>query len=78
MFAYYILIFLVPTVSGGPNTKLTNASINIELKTSTDKGNYIVANERLNAGDILLVEDPIGRYLLPKHFGTHCLHCLTR
>lgn len=48
------------------------------MKTTAESGNYIVAKEAIRAGDTLIAEQPLAACLLPKYYGSHCLHCFKR
>lgn len=72
------LLFLVPKLGASEHKHLHNASSKLELRSSADSGNYVVANEEIKAGETIVVEKPIAACLLPKYFGSHCLHCLRR
>lgn len=68
----------VPDVSGGEHKTLKGASRKMELCASSECGNFAVANESVKAGETLVAEQPIAACILPKFFGTHCLHCMKR
>lgn len=70
--------FSVPRLSGGESKSLKNASIQMELHKTADCGNFVVANKKIDAGDVLVVEKPLAVCLLPKFFGSHCVHCMKR
>lgn len=38
----------------------------------------MAAKDNVNAGDVVLREEPVVACLLPKLFGSNCLHCFTR
>ncbi|XP_050298897.1 SET and MYND domain-containing protein 4 [Anthonomus grandis grandis] len=58
-----------------PSKDLSNASKKLTIKTSSDLGRYVVANENISAGETLVVEPPYAACLLPKMFGSNCHHC---
>lgn len=68
----------MPPLSAGEHKTLHNTSKKIEIRSSNECGNYAVANEAIDAGETIVVEKPIAACLLPKYFGSHCLHCLRR
>lgn len=65
-------------MSGGEHKTLKGASRKMELCASSECGNFAVANESVRAGETLVAEQPIAACILPKFFGTHCLHCMKR
>lgn len=67
-----------PELSSGENAQLKSASNLIELSKSKEGGQFIVAKDNIQTGNILLVEKPVVSNLLTKFYGTHCLHCLNR
>lgn len=69
---------LVPRVSDGEHDTLKHATKKIEIRSSSECGNFIVAGQSMKAGETIVVEKPIASCLLPKYFGSHCLHCLRR
>lgn len=68
----------MPALTGTEHPTLMNASSLIDMKTTIESGNYIVAKEAIHAGDTIIVEQPIAACLLPKYHGSHCLHCFKR
>lgn len=68
----------VPELSGGEHKTLHNTSKKLELRSSPEYGNFVVANDEIKTGETIVVEKPIAACLLPKYFGSHCLHCLRR
>ncbi|XP_055914079.1 SET and MYND domain-containing protein 4 [Eupeodes corollae] len=67
-----------PNPSGGENPSLLGTSNLVKLVESADKGKFIVANNELKTGDVVLSEDPIAACLLPNFFGSHCHNCFER
>lgn len=68
-----------PTLSRDINPDLSSASSLIKVETNKTKNDrFIVAAEQIQAGDTLLVEEPVCACILPKNFGTHCYDCFTR
>lgn len=65
-------------LSGGENKYIKDASNKVEIHASIECGNYAVAKENIQAGDVLVIEQPLAACLLPKYFSTHCHHCLKR
>lgn len=68
----------VPCLTSGPHTTLSSASCLVNLASNEKRGNFIVADNNVKTGDVLLVEKPVVSSLLHTHFGTHCLHCMSR
>lgn len=68
----------MPKLSAGENETLHNASSKLEIRSTAECGNFAVANDEIKAGETITVEEPIAACLLPKYFGSHCLHCLRR
>lgn len=68
----------MPALTAGEHPTLKNASSMVDIKTTSESGNYMIAKKFIHAGDTLIVEAPIAACLLPKYFGSHCLHCCKR
>lgn len=74
----WIRLKLVPNVIDGEHGTLKHASKKIEIRSTPECGNFVVAAQPMKAGETIVVEKPIASCLLPKYFGSHCLHCLRR
>lgn len=74
----HIFHIIAPALSDGENDKLPHASKKIGIQSSDESGNFAVANASIKTGETIVVEKPIAACLLPKFFGSHCLHCLRR
>jgi len=68
----------VPQLAHGENPELSSASKVVRLVETKDKGRFVVANDGLRTGDVLLSEDPVAACLEPNFFGTHCHNCFKR
>jgi len=68
----------VPQLAHGENPELSSASKVVRLVETKDKGRFVVANDGLRTGDVLLCEDPVAACLEPTFFGTHCHNCFKR
>lgn len=73
-----LTLYVVPNLSDGEHDTLPHATRKIEIRTTPECGNFVVANQAMKAGETIVVEKPIATCLLPKYFGSHCLHCLRR
>lgn len=69
---------LVPTLTHGENPALSGAANVVKLVDTKEKGRFVVANEGLKTGDVVLCENPVAACLLPSFFGTNCHHCFKR
>jgi len=67
-----------PNVACGENPNLRGASNLVKLIETKDKGRFIVANEPVKTGDVVLCESPVAACLLPNFFGSHCHHCFAK
>ncbi|PIK56530.1 hypothetical protein BSL78_06547 [Apostichopus japonicus] len=61
-----------------PHPSIANASRQISLQYSTEKGRYLVAETVIQAGDVIISEKPFAVVLLPDHYDTHCHYCCDR
>ncbi|XP_016933469.3 SET and MYND domain-containing protein 4 [Drosophila suzukii] len=68
----------VPQLAHGENPELSSASKVVRLVETKEKGRFVVANDGLRTGDVLLCEDPVAACLEPTYFGTHCHNCFKR
>ncbi|EDV96102.1 SET and MYND domain-containing protein 4 [Drosophila grimshawi] len=69
---------LAPALAHGENPALSGAANVVKLVETKDKGRFVVANEGLKTGDVVLSENPVAACLLPNFFGTNCHHCFKR
>lgn len=60
------------------SAKFPQMSKKVEVKSSKKKGRHLVAKDRINAGEILIYEQPHSTVLYREHFGTHCTNCFRR
>lgn len=65
-------------LSGGENENVKHATRKLVIRSTPECGNFVAASESMRAGETIVVEKPIAACLLPKYFGSHCLHCLRR
>lgn len=63
-------------LSHEPNPKLPFISKCLELKSDEQFGRYIVTNKRLSAGDIIAIEEPFSKCVLPSSSYRYCVNCL--
>lgn len=69
---------VAPAVTHGENEALTGASNLLKLVETKDKGRFVVANDGVKTGDIVVSEDPVAACLLPTFFGSNCHHCFEK
>ncbi|XP_061391041.1 SET and MYND domain-containing protein 4 [Musca vetustissima] len=67
-----------PALSHGEHADLKGASSLVKLAETKDKGRFIVANNEVKTGDVVLSEDPVAACLLPAFYGSHCHHCFSK
>lgn len=48
----------------------------LELKCDKDFGRYIVSTKELTPGEIICIESPFSKILMPDHKFKHCINCL--
>lgn len=48
----------------------------MEIKYTTEYGRHVIANKRINIGDIVAIEKPFASILLIENAYTHCYNCL--
>ena len=68
----------VPSVTHGQNEDLRGASTLVKLVETKDKGRFVVANDGVKTGDVVLSEEPVAACLLPTFFGSNCHHCFEK
>lgn len=68
----------LPDLAHGVNTELHGASNLVKLVHTADKGRFIVANNGIQTGDVVLCENPVAACLLPNFYGSHCHNCFER
>ncbi|KAH8316781.1 hypothetical protein KR074_007712 [Drosophila pseudoananassae] len=68
----------LPQLTHGENPELSGASKVVKLVETKDKGRFVVANEGVRTGDVVLCEEPVAACLIPSYFGTNCHHCFKR
>ncbi|KAL7024665.1 hypothetical protein ACKWTF_013151 [Chironomus riparius] len=64
-------------LSHEPNPKLPFIAKCLELKSDDQFGRYVVTNKRLSAGDIIAIEEPFSKCVLPSSSYRYCVNCLT-
>ncbi|XP_034105581.1 SET and MYND domain-containing protein 4 [Drosophila nasuta] len=69
---------VVPALTHGENPALSGAANVVKLVDTKEKGRFVVANEGIKTGDVVLCENPVAACLLPSFFGTNCHHCFKR
>ena len=65
----------IPPLCGGNNPKMTCASIYLTKCFDEDRGRYIVANQDIPKGTVIISEPPYAAVLLKTWYLTHCQHC---
>ena len=65
----------IPGVSLGKHETFIAASGAFGIESSPEKGRYVVAQQDLQPGDVVLVERPFSAVLLPEQYQSHCHHC---
>lgn len=73
-----VSITVLPAIDGKVNRENSVASAKICLKEDEVKGKFVVAQEEIGSGDVLVVEEPFSACLKPEYFGTHCNRCFDR
>ncbi|XP_037939515.1 SET and MYND domain-containing protein 4-like [Teleopsis dalmanni] len=68
----------VPNLTHGENQNLRGASNLVKLVETKEKGRFVVANDSVQTGDVVLCEQPVAACLLPNFYGSHCHHCFER
>lgn len=69
---------LAPSVTHGENDALKGASNLVKLVETKDKGRFVVANDAVKTGDVVLSENPVAACLLPSFYGSNCHHCFEK
>lgn len=69
---------IAPTVTHGENQSLWGASNLVKMVETKEKGRFVVANNEVKTGDVVLSENPVAACLLPAFYGSHCHHCLSK
>lgn len=80
MYLLYILlnIFSVLPRIDDAHPDFPKATKRITVKETVEMGRYVVANEPIPTGHVIVVEPPYAACLIPEYFGTHCHHCFER
>lgn len=73
-----VVLLVLPKVTGETHAEFPNASSKMTVKEAVGMGRYVVANEEIATGDVVVVEPPYAACLLPECFGSHCHHCFER
>ena len=63
---------------GGQNQSITNASSFLTKCFDKDRGRYIVANQDIPKGSVVISESPYAAVLLEPWYLTHCQHCFQK
>ncbi|XP_059491004.1 SET and MYND domain-containing protein 4-like [Neocloeon triangulifer] len=64
-----------PALFQGPHPSIPNASAAIDLQFTEEKGRYFVANTTIDAGSVVIVDEPYAWMLSPMAWHDHCTHC---
>ncbi|XP_041987605.1 SET and MYND domain-containing protein 4 [Aricia agestis] len=65
-------------VTGGAKLNMPALSKLVKIAEEEQKGRYVVANDQIKTGDVILVDKPYAACLLSDYYGSHCLHCFKR
>lgn len=68
----------LPNLTRGSNKDFMDLSALIRIKQNQEMGRYAIAEQDIQTGDVLAVEQPYVACLLPECFGSHCHHCFKR
>lgn len=69
----------LPMVSYGSNEVVVKASSAVKLCNNADsRGRHLLAQHKIKAGDVLIVEKPYAAVLLPDSSLTHCHSCFVK
>lgn len=70
---------ILPMVSYSTNELVVKASSAVKLCNNTgSRGRHLLAQHKINAGDVLIVEKPYAAILLPDSSLTHCHNCFVK
>ena len=58
-----------------PHFQLTQATRCIDVRCDAEHGRYVVANDVIARGDVIIAEKPFAAVLLPDQCATHCDRC---
>ena len=58
-----------------PHLQLTQATRCIDVRCDAEYGRYVVANDVIARGDVIIAEKPFAAVLLPDQCETHCDRC---
>ena len=61
-----------------PDSLYPNLSPTCEVRSSPEKGLYVVAKETLKPGDVIIKENPYAWSVDPEYKHTYCHHCMSR
>ena len=67
-----------PKLSYGPNKKFPHLSKALDVKFSKAEGRFLVAKQKINPGDVLIVDTPYATSLFEEYKSTHCNYCFKR
>ena len=56
----------------GPNKSISSFSSRLEVRFLEDVGRHVVAGSEIEAGDVLVAEEPFAATLYPEKFGLNC------
>ncbi|CAH4038989.1 unnamed protein product [Pieris brassicae] len=66
------------TLTGGAKINIPALSKLVKITEEENKGRFVVANDQIKTGDVLLVDSPYAACLISDYYGSHCLHCFKR
>lgn len=59
-----------------PHSKLPFIADCLELKSDENFGRYVISNKELVPGEVVCIEGPFSKILMPNHKYKHCINCL--
>lgn len=74
----YSSTFTMPDFGCENNKTFPSLTSAVNVVYSPNRGRYIVANEYISPGKVILIENPFASVLITNHCLTHCHHCQKR
>ena len=65
----------IPKLTGASNLTHPNCSDAVRIKYNNVVGRYVVADQDIKVGDVIMVEKPFASVLFESFHKTHCYHC---
>lgn len=66
----------LPRLTSDPNSKISCCSDVVEIKSTKEMGRHIVATKEICVGEVIAIEQPFAKILLPDQVFSHCHNCL--